>query len=155
MNDRLTSGIAAAALLGLLAGVAASPRENRAELARRLRLGTRRVIHILTHDRERIRLAVGLTATKVVDFTQLVIDRVGESIATIGSPLSRIRRAFSRHPTLRIRAISVDAVGNMILLQGLVETVDECEAADLLARAAAPEGTIRNLLRISRDTPAQ
>lgn len=155
MNNRLTSGIAVAALLGMLAGVAAAPRENRSELRRRLRRGASRLIYILTHDRERIGLAVGLTATKVADFTQVVIDRVGAGIATIGSPLTRIRRAFSRHPSLRVRAISVDAVGNMILLQGIVESDDECEAADLLARAAAPEGTIRNLLRVSRDTPAQ
>jgi hypothetical protein len=155
MNDRLSSGIAAAAVLGLLTGIAIAPRENRTELVRRLRRGTRRLIHILVHDQERIGLTVGLTATRVADFTQAVIDRVADSIAATGSPLARIRRAFGRHPKLRIRAISVDAVGNMILLQGLVENEDECQAADLLARAAAPEGTIRNLLRISRDSTAQ
>jgi len=155
MNDRLASGVAAAALLGLLAGVAAAPRENRLELARRLQRGMRRLTHILTHDRERIGLAVGLTATKIADVVEVVIDRVGDSIAAIGSPLARIRRALTRHPSLRVRAISVDAIGNMILLQGIVESEHECQAADLLARAAAPEGTIRNLLRISRDTPAQ
>jgi len=155
MNDRLASGVAAAAFLGLVAGVAAAPRENRLELRRRLQRGMRRLVHILTHDRERIGLAVGLTATKIADFTEVVIDRVGDSIAAIGSPLARIRRALARHPNLRVRAISADAIGNMILLQGIVESEEECQAADLLARAAAPEGTIRNLLRISRDTPAQ
>ena len=155
MNDRLTSGIAAAALLGAVVGIALAPRQNRTELVRRLRRGTSRLIHILTHDRERIGVTVGLTATKIADFTQIVIDRVGESIAAIGSPLARIRRAFANHPSLRMRAISVDAVGNIILLQGIVESEEECQAADLLARAAVPEGTIRNLLRVSRDTPAQ
>ena len=155
MNDRMTSGIAAAALLGTAVGIAIAPRQNRLELGRRLRRGTQRLIHILTHDRERIAITIGLTATKIADFTQVVIDRVGESIAAIGSPLARIRRAFASHPTLRVRAISIDAVGNMILLQGIVESEEECQAADLLARAAAPEGIIRNLLRVSRDTPAQ
>lgn len=150
MNGRFSGGIAAAALLGAATGIALAPDPNRHELRRRLRSGTRRLIHVLTHDRERIALAVGLTATKVADLTQLVIDRVSEAVAAQSSPISRIRRALARDPRLRKRAISVDAIGGIILLQGAVEDDDEWQSADLLARHALPEGTIRNHLRVQR-----
>jgi hypothetical protein len=150
VNGRFSGGIAAAALLGAATGIALAPDPNRHELRRRLRSGARRLIYVLTHDRERIALAVGLTATKVADLTHLVIDRVNEAVAAQSSPISRIRRALTRDARLRRRAISVDAIGGIILLQGAVEDDDEWQSADLLARHALPEGTIRNHLRVQR-----
>jgi hypothetical protein len=154
LNDRFVGGIAAAAVLGAATGVALTPIKNRNELARRLRFGMRRLTYVLTHDRERIGLAVGITATKIADLTQYVIDRVGEVVAASGSPITRIRHALARHPHLRKRAISVDAIANIILLQGAVEDDQEWQTADLLARMAFPEGAIRNHLRIQRPSPA-
>jgi hypothetical protein len=154
VNSRLGGGIAAAALLGAAMGIVLAPDPNRHELRRRLRTSGRRLIRVLTDDRERIALAVALTATKVADFTQLVIDRVGEAVAAQNSPISRIRRALARDARLRRRSISVDAIGGIILLQGAVEDDDEWQSADLLARHALPEGTIRNHLRVQRSTPS-
>ena len=154
MNGRLSGGIAAAALLGAATGIALAPGPYRHELGRRLRTGGRRLIYVLTHDRERIALAVGLTATKVADFTQLVIDRVSEAVAAQSTPIARIRRALARDARLRRRAISVDSIGGIILLQGAVEDDDEWQSADLLARHELPEGTIRNHLRVQRTTPS-
>ncbi len=154
MNDRFVGGIAAAAVLGAATGIALAPTENRNEFVRRVRAGLRRLTYVLTHDRERIGLAVGITATKIADLTQYVIDRVGEAVAASGSPITRIRRALARHPHLRKRAISVDAIANIILLQGAVEDDQEWQTADLLARMAFPEGAIRNHLHIQRPSPA-
>jgi hypothetical protein len=150
VNGRFSGGIAAAALLGAAMGIALAPLPNRQELRRRLLAGARRLTHVLTYDRERIALAVGLSATKVSDFTQLVFDRVSEAVAAQSSPISRIRRALARDPRLRKRAISVDAIGDIVLLQGAVEDDDEWQSADLLARHVLPEGTIRNHLRVQR-----
>jgi hypothetical protein len=154
VNDRFGGGIAAAAILGVATGVALAPVENRNEFVRRLRHGLWRLTYVLTNDRERIGLAVGITATKIADLTQYVIDRVGDAVAASGSPITRIRRAISRDPLLRKRAISVDAVADIILLQGAVESDVEWHTADLLARMALPEGTIRNHLRIQRPSHA-
>ena len=155
MNGRLGGGIAAAALLGAATGIVLAPRANRHELGRRLRAGMRRIIYVFTHDRERIALAVGLSATKIADLTQLVFDRVSEAVAASNAPISRIRRALARDARLRKRSISVDAIGGIILIQGAVEDDDEWQSADLLARHALPEGTIRNHLRVQRSTAAE
>jgi len=152
VKSRLGGGIAAAALLGAATGIALAPDANRLEFVRRLRTSVRRLQHVLTHDRERIALAVGLPGTRVADLTQLVIDRVSEAVAAQSSPITRIRRALARDARLRKRSISVDAIGDIILLQGAVEDDDEWQAADLLARHAHPEGTIRNHLRVQRST---
>jgi len=154
VQQRLGSGIAAAALLGAVAGIALSPLDNRLELARRIRRGWRRFVHVLTHDRERIGLSVGIAATKVADLAHYVIDRLSEAVATSGSPITRIRRALARHERLAGRAISVDAIADIILIQGAVESEEEWQAADFLARMAYPEGSIRNHLRIQRSSTA-
>ena len=152
MNSRLSGGIAAAAILGAATGIALSPSANRLEFGRRLRRSVQRLRYVLTNDRERIALAAGIAATKVADFTQLVIDRVSEAVAAQSSPITRIRRALSGDARLRKRSISVDAIGDIILIQGAVEDDDEWQSADLLARHAHPEGTIRNHLRVQRST---
>jgi hypothetical protein len=152
VNDRLAGGIATAALLGAATGVALAPAPNRNEFMRRLRVGWRRLLHVLVHDRERIGLSVGIVATKVADLTQYVIDRISEAVATSGSPITRIRRSLARDMHLRDRAISVDAVADIILIQGAVENDEEWQTADLLARLAYPEGEIRNHLRIQRSS---
>lgn len=153
MNDRLASGTAAAALLGMMTGFALAPAANRNELVRRLRTRVSRLIHILTHDRERINMAVGLSATKIADLTHFVIDKISEGVAAAGSPITRIRRALARDARLRKRSISVDAIGDIILIQGAVIDDDEWQIADLLARGAFPEGTVRNHLLVQRSTP--
>jgi len=152
LNSRLSGGIAAAAILGAATGIALAPSANRLEFGRRLRRSVQRLRYVLTNDRERIALAAGIAATKVADFTQLVIDRVSEAVAAQSSPITRIRRALSGDARLRKRSISVDAIGDIILIQGAVEDDDEWQSADLLARHAHPEGTIRNHLRVQRST---
>lgn len=154
MNDRLASGIAVAALLGTLTGIALAPPAQRNELARRLSRGVRRLVHIVTHDRTRIAIAVELTATRIADVTRYVMDRIADGVAAAGSPAARIRYGVARHAGLRVRAISIDAIGDIILLQGVVADDAEWEALERIARTALPEGTIRNHVRVQRSTTA-
>jgi hypothetical protein len=46
----------------------------------------------------------------------------------------------------------VDSHGPTILLHGVVENDDEWRLADRLARAASPDGSVRNLLQVRRIT---
>jgi len=155
VDQRLGSGVAAAALLGAFTGLALSPAANRSEFIRRIQRSWRRLEHVLTNDRERIGLSVGLAATKVADLAHYVLDRISEAVAASGSPITRIRRALSRHERLATRAISVDAIADIIIIQGAVESEEEWQAADFLAHMTYPEGSIRNHLRIQRSSATE
>jgi hypothetical protein len=61
-----------------------------------------------------------------------------------------LRDAISSDPILSQRAIWVDAVQDTLLLHGVVENDEEWRSADLLARLASPDGSVRNLLQVRR-----
>jgi hypothetical protein len=65
-------------------------------------------------------------------------------------PTERLRDAISADPILSQRAIWVDAVQDTLLLHGVVENDEEWRTADLLARLASPDGSVRNLLQVRR-----
>jgi osmotically-inducible protein OsmY len=73
--------------------------------------------------------------------------RVEASIAT-----DRLKMAVAADPRLGKRRIWVDSHGPTILLHGVVENDDEWRLADRLARAASPDGSVRNLLQVRRIT---
>ncbi len=46
----------------------------------------------------------------------------------------------------------MDAVGDTLLLHGVVASDDEWRSADLLARLASPDGAVRNLIHVRSET---
>jgi prophage DNA circulation protein len=148
MDTRLSTTIASAALLGAVAGVVVSPLECRQELLRRLRHGTRRIVRALREDEDRLATAVYVATSTMARLTEEVVDIVRSAVLPSHSPIARLRRALSDDAKLRERAIIVDAAGDTLLLQGVVADDEEWRAADLLARDASPDGSVRNLLRV-------
>jgi len=124
---RLTQawGLFAAALLGSAAGVAVAPPPARHALKRR---------------------AAGNFATLRARYDRwIAAPRIDAVIAT-----DRLREAITSDVYLGKRRIWVDAHGPTILLHGVVETDDEWRHVDRLARAASPDGSVRNLLQVRR-----
>ena len=118
-------GLFAAAVLGSAAGVAAAPPHARYALRRR---------------------AVGNFATLRARYDRwLAAPRIDAAIAT-----DQLKEAIAADITLGPRRIWVDAHGPTILLHGVVETDDEWRRIDRLARAASPDGSVRNLLQVRR-----
>jgi hypothetical protein len=116
-------GLFAAALLGSAAGVAIAPPRARKRLRRR---------------------AVGNFATLRAKYDRwIAAPRIDAALAT-----DRLKAAIGDDAHLGQRRIWVDAHGSTILLHGVVETDDEWRLADRLARAASPDGSVRNLLQV-------
>jgi len=125
MNPSHTWGLVAAAVLGSAAGVAIAPSRARTELRRR---ATRNI------------------ATLKNRYDQwLASPRIDASLAT-----DRLKAALGAHPQLSRRRVWVDAHGATILLHGVVENDEEWRFVDRLARAASPDGSVRNLLQVRR-----
>jgi osmotically-inducible protein OsmY len=78
----------------------------------------------------------------------LAAPRIDASLAT-----DRLKSAIGGDTRLGARKIWVDAHGSTILLHGVVETDEEWRFADRLARAASPDGSVRNLLQVRRSIP--
>src|SRR5579864_9045683 len=123
MHQRQAWGLVAAAMLGTAAGAAIAPAPARRALRRRAMFNIRTL-------RQRYR-------------EWLASPRVDASIATY-----QLKTAIAEHPYLGKRRIWVDAHGSTILLHGVVETDEEWRFADKLARAASPDGSVRNLLQV-------
>jgi len=117
-------------------------------MARRLRYGTARLARVLRSDQDRLTAAVYVGASTMMRVTEQVFAAVREMIAKSHSPIAKLRRALGQDDRLRERPIVVDAVGDTLLLQGVVSDDEEWRRADLLARDASPDGTVRNLLRV-------
>lgn len=117
-------------------------------MARRLRYGTARLARVLRADQDRLAAAVYVAASTMLRVTEQVVDAIREMVATSHSPIAKLRWALGQDDRLRERPIVVDAVGDTLLLQGVVSDDEEWRRADLLARDASPDGTVRNLLRV-------
>ena len=123
MQTRLAWGIFAAALLGSATGVAAAPRQARVALKRR---------------------TVANLSSLLGRYQRWVNEsRVDAALAT-----DNLKAAIGGDPNLGKRRIWVDAHGATILLHGVVESDAEWRFADKLARAASPDGSVRNLLQV-------
>ena len=123
MQTKLAWGLFAAALLGSATGVAVAPRPARVLLKRR---------------------ATTNVGSLVARYQRWVNEsRVDAALAT-----DNLKAAIGGHPELGKRRIWVDAHGSTILLHGVVENDAEWRFADRLARAASPDGSVRNLLQV-------
>lgn len=116
-------GLFAAAILGSATGVAVAPGPARSLLKRRA-----------AHN-------VGSLFARYRRWASE--SRVDAAIAT-----DKLKAALGSHRDLGRRRIWVDAHGSTILLHGVVESDAEWRFADKLARAASPDGSVRNLLQI-------
>ena len=125
MERKHAWGLFAAAVLGTAAGVAIAPPRIRRALKRR---------------------AAGNVATLRARYDRwIAAPRIDAAIAT-----DELKAAIGADPQLGQRRIWVDAHGTTILLHGVVETDDEWRRVDRLARAASPDGSVRNLLQVRR-----
>ena len=123
MDTKLAWGLFAAAVLGSATGVAAAPRPARIALKRRAAAN------------------VGSLISRYQRWANE--SRVDAALAT-----DNLKTAIGSHPDLAKRRIWVDAHGPTILLHGVVENDAEWRFADKLARAASPDGSVRNLLQV-------
>jgi BON domain-containing protein len=125
MHQKHAWGLFAAAVLGSAAGVAIAPRPARNILRRR---------------------AAGNVATLRARYDRwLAAPRIDAALAT-----DQLKAAIGSDTYLGQRRIWVDAHGSTILLHGVVETDDEWRRVDRLARAASPDGSVRNLIQVRR-----
>ena len=120
-------GLVAATALGCAAGAVVAPREVRRAIARRT--------------------AKNLGALRERYDRWVAGPRIDAVLAT-----ERLRTAIAAHATLGKRRVWVDAHGSTILLHGIVESDEEWRFVDRLARAASPDGSVRNLLQVRRTT---
>jgi len=123
MQTKLAWGIFAAALLGSATGVAAAPRQARVALKRR-------------------------TAANISSLVGRYQRWVNESRVDAVLATDSLKTAIGGDPNLGKRRIWIDAHGATILLHGVVENDAEWRFADKLARAASPDGSVRNLLQV-------
>ena len=123
MGTREVFGLVAATVLGSAAGIAVAPRPARL-LARH-------------------RAAKNIAALRSRYARWIAGPRIDASLAT-----DRLKAAIASDPRLGSRSIWVDSAGSTILLHGVVQSDEEWRFADRLARAASPDGSVRNLLQI-------
>jgi hypothetical protein len=128
MQAIMAWGLFGAAVLGSVTGVAAAPRPVRNHLRDRARANLSTL---------RRRYAAWRTAS-----------RVDAAMAA-----DRLKDALAADARLRGRKIWVDSHRSTLLLHGIVENDIEWRHADRLARAASPDGTVRNLVLIRRTMP--
>ncbi len=148
MTARHTWGLVAAAALGLVSGYCLAPKPARRELSRRA------VKNLSTL--QGIAVREGGKAARVVTAVAGVAGRVaGDVVRQITGPLSitldptqKLKDSIGADPILAQRPIWVDALGDTMLLHGLVESDEEWRSADMLARLASPDGSVRNLLQV-------
>ncbi len=150
MTTRHTWGLIAAAALGVVSGYCLAPKSARRELNRRA------VRNISTLQGVAVR--EGTKAARAVSYAAAVANKVAENVVrqitgplTVAlGPTQKLKDALASDPILSQRAIWVDALGDTMLLHGVVESDEEWRSADLLARLASPDGSVRNLLQVRK-----
>jgi hypothetical protein len=144
MTSRDTWGLIAAAALGLVSGYAMAPKPARRELSRRAarNLSTLQDIAV----REGSRAARAVTGAAVV--AGRVVRQITGPLSVTLIPTEKLKDAIAGDPILSQRPIWVDALGDTMLLHGVVDSDEEWRSADLLARLASPDGSVRNLLQV-------
>jgi hypothetical protein len=144
MSKRYVWGLVGAATLGLISGYYLAPRPARRELTRRASRNWSTLQGMAVREGGKAARAFSSAASAAGRATSSFVRR-------ITGPLSvRLRDAISSDPILSQRAIWVDAVSDTLLLHGVVENDEEWRSADLLARLASPDGSVRNLLQVRR-----
>jgi hypothetical protein len=148
MTSRAVWGLVAAATLGIAAGYYAAPALARRELGRRAGRNWLTLQRVALRSGRRAGHALAAASANAGRWAR----RVTAPFAVHPSVADRLRDTFASDPVLSRRAIWVDAVGDTLLLHGVVASDDEWRSADLLARLASPDGAVRNLIHVRSET---
>lgn len=152
MTTRHTWGLFAAAALGLVSGYWMSPKPARRELSRRAAHNLSTLQVLAAREGGRAARAVTAAASKASRAAGSMVRQITGPLSTTLVPTEKLKDALAADPVLAHRPIWVDALGDTMLLHGIVENDEEWRCADLLARLASPDGSVRNLLQVRRST---
>jgi hypothetical protein len=150
MQSRHAYGLAAAVLLGMAAGFMLAPDSGRREARRRTVRNLSAMERIAARN---AKSAAGTACSAMLSAAHLLSAAFQLMLGPLSfrrRPLARLKEALAADPALGRRHIWVDAYGDTILLHGIVEDDEEWRSADLLARLASPDGSVRNLLQVRR-----
>ncbi|MGI8736519.1 MAG: hypothetical protein DLM53_12760 [Candidatus Eremiobacter antarcticus] len=150
MSSRHTWAFLAAASLGLIAGLAFAPRPARVELKRRATRNASRLGNLAARESGRAARAVAAAASIAGRVAGGAARRLAAPLSRASLPSRTLKHSIATDPILSQRAIWVDAHGDTMLLHGVVDSDEEWRSADLLARLASPDGSVRNLLQVRR-----
>ena len=154
MNRRQAYGLVGAVLLGAVVGVAFAPQAQRRLLARQLEIGVPRFIRVTRQIIREARTATEEILVALSDNAGAWFESLRRRAIIMRAPIGTLKRSLSADPILSRRSIWVDAVGDTILLHGIVDDDDEWRNADTLARTVSPDGSVRNLLQVRRRADA-
>lgn len=150
MDRNRAYGLIAAVALGVAVGVAVAPRPSRRQLARRLEVGIPRLARITGEFTKEARTAVEEITAALSEMISNSIETIRKRAIILRAPIGQLKKAIAADPVLSRRSIWVDALGDTILLHGVVEDDDEWRSVDTLARMVSPDGSVRNLLQVRR-----
>ena len=148
MQPRHTWGLVAAAALGLVSGYCLAPKPARRELNRRAVKNFTTLQGIAVRESGRAARVVTAAASIAGRVASSVVRQITGPLSVALDPTQKLKDAISADPILSQRSIWVDALGDTMLLHGIVESDEEWHSADLLARLASPDGSVRNLLQV-------
>ncbi|GEM_PF-1646554 len=152
MSTRYTWGLVGAATLGIISGFWLAPAPARRELSRRASRNWSKLETIAVRESRRVTRAVTSATSVAGRIAERVVQRITGPLSVAQVPTEKLRDAIAEDPILSRRPIWVDAVGDTLLLHGVVENDDEWRSADLLARLTSPDGSVRNLLQVRRES---
>jgi lambda repressor-like predicted transcriptional regulator len=150
MTQRHAWGLLAAAALGLVSGYCLAPKPARRELSRRAARNISTLQNIAAREGSKAARAVSAAAGVASRAAGKVVRRITGPLSVTLDPTQKLKDAIAADPILAQRPIWIDAVGDTMLLHGVVEDDEEWHSADLLARLASPDGSVRNLLQVRR-----
>ena len=153
MTQRHAWGLLAAAALGLVSGYCLAPKPARRELNRRAARNLSTLQNIAAREGGKAARAVTAAAGAASRAASKVVRQITGPLSVTLDPTQKLKDAITADPILSQRPIWIDAVGDTMLLHGVVEDDEEWHSADLLARLASPDGSVRNLLQV-RSQPA-
>ncbi len=148
MTSRFTWGLVAAAALGLVSGYCMAPKPARRELGRRTARNLSTLQGLAAREGSKAARAVTAAATVAGRVAGSVVRQITGPLSIALIPTQKLNDSIAADPILSQRPIWVDAVGDTMLLHGVVENDEEWRSADLLARLASPDGSVRNLLQV-------
>jgi osmotically-inducible protein OsmY len=150
MNNRYAWGLLGAATLGLVSGYCLAPKPARRELNRRAARNWSTLQNIASRESAKVARVVTAATAVASRVAADIVRQVTGPLSTSQAPTEKLRDAIAADPILSQRPIWVDAVGDTLLLHGVVENDEEWRTADLLARLTSPDGSVRNLLQVRR-----
>jgi hypothetical protein len=154
MTSRHTWGLVAAAALGLVSGYYLAPKPARRELNRRAARNLSTLQNIAAREGSKAARAVSAVAGAASRAAGNVVRQITGPLSVTLDPTQKLKDAIGADPILSKRPIWIDALGDTMLLHGMVEDDEEWHSADLLARLASPDGSVRNLLQVRNQPPA-